>query len=256
MAEGLLPGACRWTFDLRVVAFCAAAALLVGLTLPGDVEPRGRATAFSTAEVIGPTLVRTTGPQRTTARAAGHHRGRSGGLPAVWCGTAASHAPRGRIVRSRLPRRQRPHRCAWIRWARVPRTEAALQQFYDQVEAGSAPCRRGRGRVGERSPLDFFVPAGSRSRSWATPRSTTGAPSTAYQVVSPTYFSTLDLPSSRAGRSKKSARYARRRAGVHRDEAFARTFRDVPPSASAWPLRPAPHLKPTRVREISVLRDR
>ena len=51
--EGLLPASVSLTFDTRVVAFCAAAALLVGVLF--GVMPAWRATAFSTAEVIGST---------------------------------------------------------------------------------------------------------------------------------------------------------------------------------------------------------
>ena len=49
--EGLLPPAVTLTFDLRVVAFCAAAALLVGLLF--GLAPAWQATALSPAQAIG-----------------------------------------------------------------------------------------------------------------------------------------------------------------------------------------------------------
>ena len=50
---GLLPAAVTLTFDARVVAFCAAAALVVGLLF--GLVPAWQATEFSSAQVSAPT---------------------------------------------------------------------------------------------------------------------------------------------------------------------------------------------------------
>ncbi|MCA1650430.1 MAG: FtsX-like permease family protein, partial [Acidobacteria bacterium] len=49
--QGLLPATVTLTFDMRVVAFCAGTALVVGLLF--GVMPALKATDFSSAEVIG-----------------------------------------------------------------------------------------------------------------------------------------------------------------------------------------------------------
>jgi putative ABC transport system permease protein len=48
--QGLLPPTVTLTFDMRVVAFCAGAALLVGFVF--GLMPAWKATEFSSAEVI------------------------------------------------------------------------------------------------------------------------------------------------------------------------------------------------------------
>ena len=131
-------------------------------------------------------------------------------------------------------------------------TDDALQQFYDQVEAeiAAVPGVAGVAWASDR-PLDFFETGGvSFEIVGDPPLEDRERPSTAYQVVSPSYFSTLDLPIL-AGRA-----FDRRdtRDGVPVcivNEAFARTFRGRSPIGQRVALRPtsAPEAKPV-VREI------
>ena len=75
-------------------------------------------------------------------------------------------------------------------------TDEALQQFYDQVEAeiAAVPGVAGVGWASDR-PLDFFETGGvSFEIVGEPPLDGRERPSTEYQAVSPTYFSTLDLP--------------------------------------------------------------
>src|SRR5439155_1514633 len=64
--QGLLPAAVTLTFDMRVVGFCAATALLVGLLF--GIAPAWQATAFSCAQAIA-------SDSRTATRRGGSIRG-------------------------------------------------------------------------------------------------------------------------------------------------------------------------------------
>ena len=144
--QGLLPATVTLTFDVRVVAFCAAAALIVGVLF--GVTPAWQATAFSTAEVIGSDTPHDDRQRRTAARPAGHRRGRDGGAcccsaPACCC---ARCSPSSRSIAAIAPKAS--SRCSSIRWARGIRRDEALQQFYDQVEAEIAA----RARASQASP--------------------------------------------------------------------------------------------------------
>jgi predicted lysophospholipase L1 biosynthesis ABC-type transport system permease subunit len=66
--QGLLPATVTLTFDMRVVAFCAGAALVVGLLF--GVMPAWKATDFSSAEVMGAdsrTVTSTRPPRRCSS---------------------------------------------------------------------------------------------------------------------------------------------------------------------------------------------
>jgi putative ABC transport system permease protein len=131
-------------------------------------------------------------------------------------------------------------------------TAASLQQFYDQVDA-EVSAVPGVASVAWASalPLDFFDEGGMSFEIVGDPPLDDGQrPGTEYQVVSPTYFSTLDLPIL-AGRA-----FDRRdtRDGIPVcivNEAFARTFQGRSPIGQRVALRPAasPQAKPA-VREI------
>jgi len=131
-------------------------------------------------------------------------------------------------------------------------TPESLQQFYDEVETEIAGVP-GVASVAwaDSLPLDFFDSGGvSFEVVGDPPVDISQRPSTAYQVVSPAYFSTLDLPIL-AGRP-----FDRRdtRDGVPVcivNEAFARSFQGRSPIGQRVALRPtgSPQEKPI-VREI------
>ncbi len=247
--QGLLPPTVALTFDLRVVAFCAGTALLVGLLF--GVTPAWRATDFSSAEVIG-------SGSRTVTGAGG----RLHSLLVV--GEVATAVlllfGAGLLLRTlnAVETFDRGYRAESILsmlvdplGSKYP-TPESLQQFYDQVEAEIAAAP-GVASIGWASslPLDFFDAGGLSFEIVGDPPLDDGQrPTTEYQVVSPTYFQTLDLPIL-AGRS-----FDRRdtRDGVQVcivNEAFARSLHGRSPIGLRVALRPAssPQAKPD-VREI------
>jgi putative ABC transport system permease protein len=247
--EGLLPANVSLTFDIRVIAFCAAAALFVGLIF--GVMPAWKATAFSLAEVIGSDTRSTTGSG-----------GRLRGLLVV--GEVATAVfllfGAGLLLRTLLAveKFDRGYRAESVLsmlvdplGSKYP-TEDALQQFYDQVETeiAAVPGVAGVAWASDR-PLDFFD---SNSITFEIvgnpPLDDRERPSAGYQVVSPSYFSTLDLPLL-AGRAfdRRDARDGVPVCIVN--EAFARTFRGRSPVGQRVALRPtsSPEAKPV-VREI------
>ena len=247
--EGLLPASISLTFDVRVVAFCAAAAVFVGLLF--GVMPALKATAFSTAEAIGSDTRTTTGTS-----------GRLRSLLVV--GEVATAvfllAGAGLLLRTFLAVNafDRGYRAGSVLsmlvdplGSKYP-TDDALLQFYDQVETEitAVPGVAGVAWASDR-PLDFFDAGGvSFEIVGEPPLADRERPSTAYQVVSPTYFSTLDLPLL-AGRafSRSDARDAVAVCIVN--EAFARRFGGRSPVGQRVALRPvsSPEAKPV-IREI------
>jgi len=246
--RGLLPATVTLTFDARVVAFCAGAALLVGLVF--GVMPAWKATEFSSADVI-----------RSGSRATSGG-GRLRGLlvtgevaTAVLLLFGAGLLLRTLIAVEAFDRGYRAESVLSMLvdplGSKYP-TAASLQQFYDQVDA-EVSAVPGVASVAWASalPLDFFDEGG---RSFEIvgdpPLDDSQRPITEYQVVSPTYFSTLDLPilSGRAFDARDT------RDGVPVcivNEAFARTFQGRSPIGQRVALRPAssPQAKPA-VREI------
>ena len=247
--EGLLPATVSLTFDVRVIAFCAGTALLVGLVF--GVMPAWKATAFSSAEVLG-------SDTRTMTRGGGKLRallviGEVATAVLLLFGAglllrtlmAVEGFDRGYRAESVLSMLVDPL------GSKYPTAEA-LQQFFDQVEAEVAAAP-GVASVGWASslPLDFFDSGGLSFEIVGDPPASDGErPGTEYQVVSPGYFSTLDLPIV-AGRA-----FDRRdtRDGVPVcivNEAFARAFHGRSPIGQKIALRPAvaPQQKPD-IREI------
>ncbi|MCA1562302.1 MAG: ABC transporter permease, partial [Acidobacteria bacterium] len=212
--QGLLPATVTLTFDMRVVAFCAGTALVVGLLF--GVMPALKATDFSSAEVIG-------AGSRTVTGTGGRVRG------LLVIGEVATAVlllfGAGLLLRTLMAVEafDRGYRADSVLsmlvdplGSKYP-TDESLQQFYDQVETEIAA-----------------VPG----------------PTTEYQVVSPTYFSTLDLP------ILEGRAFDRRdtRDGVSVcivNEAFARGFHRRSPIGQRVALRPtgSPQAKPV-VREI------
>ena len=247
--DGLLPASVALTFDMRVVAFCAAAALFVGLIF--GVMPAWKATAFSLTEVIGSDTRTTTG-----------RGGRLRGLLVI--GEVATAVfllfGAGLLLRTLLAVEafDRGYRADSVLsmlvdplGSKYP-TDDALQQFYDQVEAeiAAVPGVAGVAWASDR-PLDFFDTGGfSFEIAGDPPLDDRERPGTAYQVVSPTYFSTLDLPLL-AGRAFDGRD---RRDGVPVcivNEAFAQTLGGRSPIGLRVALRPtsSPEATPV-VREI------
>ena len=140
--QGLLPAAVTLTFDLRVVTFCAAAALVVGVLF--GLAPAWQATSISSVAGARLRRPRDNGPRRTLPQR------RSS--PARWrprCAAlrrrpAAAHAARGDQRRSRLPRRERPDDDRRSAGVEVSDARRPLQ-FYDAIEreVASLPGVRG-----------------------------------------------------------------------------------------------------------------
>ncbi len=246
--QGLLPAAVTLAFDLRVVAFCVGTTLFVGLLF--GVMPAWKATDFSAAEVTGADSRTTTGG------------GRLRGLLVV--GEVATAVlllfGAGLLLRTLIAVEafDRGYRAESVLsmlvdplGSKYP-TPALLQQFYDQVEA-ELRTSPGVADVAWASslPLDFFDAGGlSFEIAGDPPPNDSERPGTEYQVVSPTYFSTLDLPIV-AGRGFDAHDTRDTVPVCIVNEAFARRVQGRSPLGRRVALRPAdsPQAKPV-VREI------
>src|SRR5262249_50321425 len=247
--HGLLPATVTLTFDVRVVAFSAGAALLVGLIF--GLMPAWKATDFSSAEVLG-----------TEGRSIAGGGGKLRGLLVV--GEVATAVlllfGAGLLLRTLVAVEtfDRGYRAESVLsmlvdplGSKYP-TPESLQQFYDQVEAEIAAVP-GVASVGwaEELPLDFFDAGGlSFEIVGDPPVEESQRPRTEYQIVSPGYFSTLELPIlSGRGFDSRDTRDA-----IHVciiNEALARSFHGRSPLGQRLALRPAssPQAKPD-IREI------
>jgi putative ABC transport system permease protein len=247
--EGLLPATVTLRFDVRVVAFCAAAAVFVGLLF--GVMPAWKATSFSSAEVI-------TSDTRTTVGGGGRLRavlvtGEVAVAVFLLCGA-------GLLLRTLMAvdAFDRGYRAGSVisilvdpLGSKYP-TDQALQQFYDQVEAevNAVPGVAGVAWTSDR-PLDFFDTGGTSFEIVGDPpKEEKDRPVTGYQSVSATYFSTLDLPIV-AGRpfDRRDTRESVPVCIVN--EAFARSFQGRSLIGQRVALRPTstPQQAP-RIREI------
>jgi putative ABC transport system permease protein len=190
---GLLPSSVSLTFDLRVVAFCAVTAILVGLLF--GLAPAWQATGIASAPALG-------SDTRTTT-------GRGGRLRSVLVAGEVATAVlllvgAGLLLRTLLAvegvdRGYRADRVLTMivdpMGSRYPTDEAELR-FYKAVEdeVKTLPAVRGvawattlpLGRSYEGN--QFFEIVGDAQRP-ASQR-----PSADYQIVSPAYFSTLEIP--------------------------------------------------------------
>jgi putative ABC transport system permease protein len=191
--QGLLPGAVTLSFDMRVVAFCVGAALLVGLLF--GLAPAWHATAFSSAQVIA-------SDSRTATRRGGTIRsllvvGEVATAVALLFGAglllhtllAVENVDRGYRAESVLTMMVDPL------GSRYP-TPASLVQFFEAVE-GEIRALPGVRSVAWASTLPlgpsdagqtFYDIVGD------PPLEESKRPAADYQIVSPTYFQTLDLP--------------------------------------------------------------
>ncbi|MEO8677547.1 MAG: ABC transporter permease [Vicinamibacterales bacterium] len=193
--EGLLPATVTLAFDLRVVGFCAIAALIVGVVF--GIAPAFQATAVSSTEAMG-------ADTRTTTGGGGRIRG--------WLvvGEVAMAVlllfGAGLLLRTLLAVQSydRGYRAESVLTMLVDPlnssypTPARLQQFFDQVEA-EVRAVPGVADVGWSSALplgeslygDFAL---TYEMVGDPPVEEARKPTTDYQVVSATYFSTLELP--------------------------------------------------------------
>ena len=247
--QGLLPPTVTLAFDMRVVGFCAGAALLVGLLF--GVMPAWKATDFSSAEVIG-------SDSRTTTGGGGRLRGwlvTGEVATAVLLLFGAGLLLRTLVAVEAFDRGYRAESVLSMLvdplGSKYP-TPQSLEQFYDQVEAEVAAVPGVKGVAWASAlPLDYFDSGGvSFEIAGDAAVGDSQRPSAEYQVVSPQYFSTLDLPIL-AGRAfdERDTRDGGPVCIVN--EAFARSFHGRSPIGQRVALRPtsSPQAKPD-VREI------
>ncbi len=191
--DGMLPATVALAFDRRVVAFCAAAAVVVGLLF--GVVPAMKATDFSSADLGG-------SDSRTVVRGGGRLRAAlvTGEIAAaVLLMFGAGLLLRTLMAVDGFDRGYRADRVLSMLvdplGSRYP-TDALLQQFFDEVEAEiDAVPGVAASAWTSALPLDSFDTDGySFEILGEPPLEESQRPSTEYQVVSPTYFATLDLP--------------------------------------------------------------
>lgn len=189
----LLPGAVTLTFDSRVVAFCVVAALLVGLLF--GLAPAWHATGFSTAQVIASDTRTSTGrgglarAVLVTAQVATAVLLLFGAGLLLRTLMAVEGVDPGYQAHSVLTMMVDPL------GSRYP-TPAALLQFFDETEeeikalpgvrevAWASTLPMGQSYSG----FAFFEVSGD------APLTDRERPDAEYLMVSPEYFSTIDLP--------------------------------------------------------------
>jgi putative ABC transport system permease protein len=235
--QGLLPATVALSFDTRVVAFCAGAAVLVGLVF--GVMPAWKATDFSSPEVLG-------SDSRTMTGGGGRLRGLlviGEVATAVVLLFGAGLLLRTLIAVEAFDRGYRAEHVLSMLvdplGSKYP-TPESLQQFYDQVEAEIAAVP-GVASVGwaDSLPLDFFDSGGLSFEIVGDPTvEGSERPATEYQVVSPSYFSTLDLPMV-AGRAFDTHDTRDAIPVCIVNEAFARSLHGRSPIGLRVALRPA-----------------
>ncbi len=193
--QGLLPATVTLAFDLRVVAFCAAAALTIGMLF--GLAPAWQATTISTVAAMG-------ADTRTTTGGGGRLRnllviGEVATAVLLLFGAglllrtlmAVESFDRGYRAESVLTMLVDPLGSSYP-------TPEKLQQFFDQVEAEvrTVPGVQDAAwssalPLGDSLYGDFAL---TYEIVGDPPIPESQRPTTNYQVVSPTYFSTLDLP--------------------------------------------------------------
>jgi putative ABC transport system permease protein len=187
--QGLLPAAVRLTFDARVVIFCAATTVLVGFLF--GAAPAWQVTACTGAEVMA------SGNRSSTAR---------GGLIRGFLviGEVATAVVllfcAGLLLRTLLAieRRDPGYRAESVLTMTVdPLDSRGLLQFYESVdeEIKTLPGVRSAAWA---STLPFGASYGGQSLFEIVGEpplpNESGRPTADYQIVSPAYFRTLDLP--------------------------------------------------------------
>jgi len=255
--DGLLPGTVTLQFDMRVVAFCAIAAFVVGVLF--GIAPAWQATSFSSPEVIG-------ADSRTTTGGGGRMRsllvvGEVATAVLLLFGAglllrtlmAVEAFDRGFKAQSVLSMLVDPLGSSYP-------TPEKLQGFFDQVEAEvravpgvqdvawSSGVPLGDSLFGD-YPQSYEIVGDPPVDEARKPRAD-------YQVVSSTYFSTLDLAIV-AGRGfdERDRRGSPRVAIVN--EAFAKTLGGRDPIGMQVSFKPADSTsaKPTTVEIVGVAKQ-
>ena len=247
--RGLLPPTVALTFDMRVVAFCAGAALVVGLLF--GVMPALKATQFSSAEIIA---------SNSRSVTAGGGRMRALLVMAEVATAVLLLFGGGLLLRTLIAvdAYDRGYRAGSVLsmlidplGSKYP-TPELLQQFYDQVEAEVRTVPNVADMAWTSAlPLDFFDDAGLTYEIVGDPPLTESQrPRTEYQVASPSYFSTLDLPIV-AGRAFERQDNAKSVPVCIVNEEFARGLGGRSPIGLRIALRPvsSPEAPPS-IREI------
>ncbi|HET7697050.1 MAG TPA: ABC transporter permease [Vicinamibacterales bacterium] len=190
---GLLPPTVQLAFDMRVVAFCAGAALVVGLLF--GVMPAVKATQFSSAGIMA---------SNSRSVTSGGGRLRALLVTAEVATAVLLLFGGGLLLRTLLAvdAYDRGYRAGSVLsmlidplGSKYP-TPELLQQFYDQVDAEvSAVPNVAAVAWASALPLDFFDDGGlTYEIAGDAPLAERERPTTEYQVVSPSYFAALDLP--------------------------------------------------------------
>jgi putative ABC transport system permease protein len=256
--EGLLPATVALAFDLRVVAFCAVAALVVGIVF--GIAPAFHATALAPAEAMGADSRTTTG---------------SGGRLRSWlvAGEVATAVlllfGAGLLLRTLIAVQSydRGYRAESVLTMLVDPlgnaypTPERLVQFFDQVEAEvravpgvadagwSTALPLGESVFGE-YPFHYEIVGDA-------PVDDARKPTTGFQIVSSTYFSALELPIV-AGRGFDSRDTPNNPRVVIVNEAFARSLGGRSPiglQISFKPVQATPTDKPTIAEIVGVAKQ-
>jgi putative ABC transport system permease protein len=250
--EGLLPATVTLAFDLRVVAFCAMTALLVGIVF--GIAPAFQATAVAPTEAMG-------ADSRTTTGGGGRLRA------LLVMGEVATAVlllfGAGLLLRTLLAVQSydRGYRAESVLSMLVDPlgssypTPERLQQFFDQVEA-EVRAAPGVADVGWSSAPPLGESLFGDDYFWSyevvgdPPVEDARKPTTSFQIVSPTYFSTLDLPIV-TGRVFDARDTAQSPQVIIVNEAFARSLGGRNPIGLqvSYKVADSPNAKP-RIAEI------
>jgi putative ABC transport system permease protein len=257
--DGLLPPAVSLGFDMRVVAFCAFAALLVGVVF--GIAPAFQATSVAPVEAMG-------ADSRTTTGSGGRLRSL---LVAGEVATAVLLLfGAGLLLRTLMAVQSydRGYRAESVLSMLVDPlgssypTPESLQQFLDQVEA-EVRAVPGVADVGWSSSLPLGENIFGGEYPWHyevvgdPPQDPSRKPITSYQIVSSTYFSTLELPIV-AGRNFDAREARGNPNSIIVNEAFARTLGGRNPIGlriSFKPVDSAPTTAPSVAEIVGVAKQ-
>lgn len=253
--EGLLPATVTIAFDLRVVAFCIAAALLIGVIF--GIAPAWQATSISASEAMGADSRTTTG---------GGGRLRSWLVTGEVATAVLLLVGAGLLLRTLIAVESfdRGYRADGVLTMVVDPlgssypTPERLQQFFDQVEgevravpgvqdvAWSSGLPLGGSVFGE-YPWTYEVVGDA-------PLAEGQRPTTSFQLVSPSYFSTLDLPIV-AGRAFDDRDVADAPRVAIVNEAFARSLGGRSPIGLRLAVKPEQREQPQVVEIVGVAKQ-